>query len=186
MVLQPVHIKIGLMENYAKALSRKISFAVPAKEFLQMSHVKWNQGSSLVVTKRSLWMMGIVIKFWKKLRRQRENPTSVFWQLSEPSDGAQLQSLFSLHKIGWHMSLKISLIWISFQQSLKKSSTSMVKDYIRRFLPWSNTTWEMNTTAGRHLLGDSCSICRQMVQMENMRKKVFNELHVRVNFTFQL
>jgi len=31
MVLPPMHIKIGLMEFYAKAMTRKISFAVPSK-----------------------------------------------------------------------------------------------------------------------------------------------------------
>lgn len=31
MVLLPIHIKIGLMEFYAKAMTRKISFAVPSK-----------------------------------------------------------------------------------------------------------------------------------------------------------
>lgn len=30
-VLPPVHIKVGLMEFYAKAMTRKISFAVPSK-----------------------------------------------------------------------------------------------------------------------------------------------------------
>ena len=31
MLLPPIHIKIGLMEFYAKAMTRKISFAVPSK-----------------------------------------------------------------------------------------------------------------------------------------------------------
>jgi hypothetical protein len=31
MVLPPIHIKIGLMEFYAKDMTRKISFAVPSK-----------------------------------------------------------------------------------------------------------------------------------------------------------
>jgi len=31
MVVPPIHITIGLMEFYAKALTRKISFAVPSK-----------------------------------------------------------------------------------------------------------------------------------------------------------
>lgn len=44
MVLPRTHIKIGLMEFYAKAMTRKISFAVPSKEFLRMNHVKIKSG----------------------------------------------------------------------------------------------------------------------------------------------
>jgi hypothetical protein len=78
MVIPPVHVKIGLMENYAKALSRKISFWYPQKEFLQMVRVKMKSGIFIGRHKGQHRNDRNFAEVLEESRRQRENPASIF------------------------------------------------------------------------------------------------------------